>query len=223
MRIRTILLLVGTLAAAPVAVALAAGPVAVLASALAPATGRDHAIRLTGLTVEDVVAGLCGATLLVATGLWTLGLLLGLAEQVGGAVARAARAVPCPALVRGLALGALGLGLVLGPPASADPQGSDSRARGRLTCPQTVLTGLVLPDRVATAAQPSPRATTVRPGDTLWAIAAHALAVPAPEVAVDHAWRRIAAANRDSVPDPDLIFPGTELRVPPLDDLLGKD
>jgi cell wall-associated NlpC family hydrolase len=46
---------------------------------------------------------------------------------------------------------------------------------------------------------------TVRPGDTLSAIArSHGF----PD------WRRLYAANRDKVHDPDLIFPGQVLRVP---------
>jgi hypothetical protein len=60
----------------------------------------------------------------------------------------------------------------------------------------------------------------VRPGDSLWTLAAthllprHRTAAP-DAAAVDAAWRRLYAANRAAVgPDPDLIHPGTRLDLP---------
>lgn len=47
----------------------------------------------------------------------------------------------------------------------------------------------------------------VRGGDTLWDIAAHHLGDGA-------RWPEIYAANRDLIADPDLIYPGQELRIP---------
>jgi hypothetical protein len=60
-------------------------------------------------------------------------------------------------------------------------------------------------------------AYTVRPGDTLWGIAAaHLPPAPRSAAAVDRYWRRIYRANRATLgPDPDLIHPGTRLVVPP--------
>jgi len=60
-------------------------------------------------------------------------------------------------------------------------------------------------------------AHTVRPGDTLWGIAAvhlpSALRSPA---AIDRYWRQLYGANQAVLgPDPDLIHPGTRLLVPP--------
>jgi hypothetical protein len=54
----------------------------------------------------------------------------------------------------------------------------------------------------------------VRPGESLWAIAASLLpSADAPEV--DRAWRRIYRANRTAVgDDPDLLLPGTTLHLP---------
>ena len=59
-------------------------------------------------------------------------------------------------------------------------------------------------------------AYTVRPGDTLWGIAAAHLAPAARSAAgVDRYWRRVYRANRAALgPDPDLIHPGTRLVVP---------
>jgi nucleoid-associated protein YgaU len=60
-------------------------------------------------------------------------------------------------------------------------------------------------------------AYTVRPGDTLWAVAAAHLPPAARSPAViDRYWRQVYGANRAVVgPDPDLIHPGTRLLVPP--------
>jgi nucleoid-associated protein YgaU len=64
----------------------------------------------------------------------------------------------------------------------------------------------------------------VRPGDSLWAIAARHLPPGAPDAAVDRAWRLLAAANRPSLGNrPDLIFPGAVLRVPDLSPALRKE
>ncbi|MGI9156421.1 MAG: LysM peptidoglycan-binding domain-containing protein [Marmoricola sp.] len=107
---------------------------------------------------------------------------------------------------------------VVHPGAHADQRGS------------AVLDGLPLPDRTTGGAAPSAARPTsdtsgttvlVRPGDTLWDIAARHLApdqVPGPDVtsAVQHAWRALYVENRSQIgPDPDLIQPGTRLWLPP--------
>jgi len=58
---------------------------------------------------------------------------------------------------------------------------------------------------------------TVRPGDTLWAIAAaHLPPTWRSPATIDRYWRQVYGANRAVVgPDPDLIHPGTRLLVPP--------
>ena len=54
----------------------------------------------------------------------------------------------------------------------------------------------------------------VRPGDSLWAIAARTLGDTSVD-AVDRYWRAIYDANRDLIgADPDLIFPGQVLSLP---------
>jgi hypothetical protein len=55
----------------------------------------------------------------------------------------------------------------------------------------------------------------VRPGDTLWAIAAAALPADASNADIAVAWPRWYAANRAEIgPDPNLLLPGERLRPP---------
>lgn len=91
-----------------------------------------------------------------------------------------------------------------------------------------VLDGLRLPERAVagpvplsgpagpalpTSAGPPPaHVHVVRPGESLWSIAA---ATSPPGTDLDRRWRSIWAANRDVVGhDPQLILPGQRLRVP---------
>lgn len=63
--------------------------------------------------------------------------------------------------------------------------------------------------------RPAPAAVVVRPGDTLWGIAASGLGPDADDAAVASEWPRWYAANRHVVgDDPDLIHPGDRLRPP---------
>ena len=100
-------------------------------------------------------------------------------------------------------------------PASATP-GDPHTERG----PASTLAGLPLPDRTvglpgrALAAtgpirEPRPaRQVVVRPGDTLWQIAARHLGDP-------QRWPEIYALNDAAIgADPDLIHPATRLRLP---------
>jgi nucleoid-associated protein YgaU len=48
---------------------------------------------------------------------------------------------------------------------------------------------------------------TVRSGDSLWKIAER-------HYGDGNKWRKIYEANKDSIKDPDLIYPGQELRLP---------
>ena len=58
----------------------------------------------------------------------------------------------------------------------------------------------------------------VRPGDSLWSLAARDLPAGSPAALVTARWHAIYAANRSVIgPDPDLIVPGQRLRLP------GKD
>jgi hypothetical protein len=153
-----------------------------------------------------------------------------------------ARARGCPVWLHRALLAACGVGLTaaLGTPAHADlPQRS---ATGGTAGDPHVVAGLPYPDRAhggavvdtapaprsvpragfTTASAPHPagaagpgRLHAVRPGDTLWDIAAADLGPGAPDAAVADHWRRIHRHNAEVLgPDPDLIHPGTVLRMP---------
>lgn len=92
------------------------------------------------------------------------------------------------------------------------------------------LSGLPLPDRATGApavSAPSVSAPAVarsatrdrlvvRPGDSLWRLAARELGPGAAPDAVDRHWRRLYRLNRAALgADPDLIRPGQQLRLPP--------
>jgi hypothetical protein len=128
----------------------------------------------------------------------------------------------CPRGLQRALLGACGIALVgLGSPALADPSTHPG--------PSTVA-GLPLPERASSAdliptagpASGSPSIAAlhpgdeivVRPGDTLWALAAASLPPGASDARITAGWHALYAANRDVVPDPDLIYPGTHLDRP---------
>jgi len=141
----------------------------------------------------------------------------------------------CPALAprpwRRLVVGLLGTGVLALPvvvpatantthgkasddPAPAGPQPAGDTGVG-------LLDGLPYPDRptAARAARPGrgPAArphVTVRPGDSLWALAA-AADPTASDAQIAEAWPAWYAGNRERIgPDPDLLTPGTVLYPP---------
>ena len=119
---------------------------------------------------------------------------------------------------------------------SATVSGEPANPSVQRTAPSEVTSGVdrgrppaAAPDRAvhpaaATSggASPDPRPTgaaaltvTVRPGDTLWAIAGRALSSPATDAAIDSAWRAWYATNSAVIGDnPDLIRPGQVLLPP---------
>ncbi len=232
-RARALLLVIGTGLATAAGAETALPPLRLLVAAGTRTWQRGDAAPLTVLAPDTVLAGLCAAALLTALAVWSVGLLVTLVE-VFAFPAPARVTLPCPALVRALTLAALGVGATVAPPALADPAPEPARpAPAVAPAPERTgdVVGLPLPDRVATpraaavTGPPADRTTrhVVRRGDTLWSVAAAVLGPGASAAEVDRAWRRIAEANRDVVADPHLIFPGTELRLPPLADTLGKD
>lgn len=59
------------------------------------------------------------------------------------------------------------------------------------------------------------RTVVVRPGDSLWTIAARELGPDASKTAIDRRWPRWYAANAERIgPDPGLLHPGQRLRPP---------
>jgi hypothetical protein len=106
------------------------------------------------------------------------------------------------------------------------------------TRPDATEAGLIaraaMPATTPTAAQPpvaaspdTPRVTdrpmptdriVVVAGDCLWSIAAGRLGTEPTNRAIDDAWRAIYALNRPAIgDDPNLIFPGMQLELPPID------
>jgi LysM repeat protein len=160
-----------------------------------------------------VVGTAAGA--LVACGLWAW-LVTGVvvAQALTG---RSQAATPgVPHWVRTLVLLACGLAVVSAPAAQAADGGHGGRPD-----PREVLAGLPPPERVlgglrpvTAAPEPVARVHVVRPGDTLWDIAATDLG-PADHERITAHWHRIYRLNRAVVgAEPDLIHPGQQLRMP---------
>lgn len=177
-----------------------------------------------------LVAGCEVAALACSTWLWLLVSLvvLDLARGRG-----AARRRGVPRTLRRAVLAACGLSLAGG--LSVPVQGAEGSPD-----PESVaqlLVGLPLPDRTTSTTAwvrqvsdrpPTPlpararnRPTTagevtVRPGDTLWDLAAATLPHSATETEIDRRWRQIYQHNRSAIgADPDLIRPGQRLALPP--------
>ena len=197
-----------------VATALAAGAVAGLLPLawLLPLAARDGTPAFDELLVRA-----CAAVALLGTGWLWLAASATVLEALRG---RPARAPGVPAGVRRLVLAACGAGLAAGLVAPAHATPGDVHTDRR---PAAVLAGLPLPDRavglpgralLATGplrpapAPGQPRWVVVRPGDSLWDLAATHLADPV-------RWPEIYALNRAAIgADPSLIQPATRLRLP---------
>jgi nucleoid-associated protein YgaU len=212
-----------------------AGPVAatrllltgalVLGVLAATAPTPAQALRALGQPAPpDPTAPLVAAVALLAWGLatWLVAVLLVVAAaSVPGSLGRWAGGLACRIAPRALlrvAEVALGLtvatGAVAGPHAVAEtplPAGSSVS----LDWPGAALPAPAAPI-ARPVAHPAPAAeVVVRPGDTLWGIAADHLPVGEGPAAVAQAWPAWWSANRAAIgADPDLIHPGTRL-VPP--------
>ena len=165
-------------------------------------------------TLADLLTGAAAVMLQVALAwLFVVTLLLVLEPRAGRELTALAG---CPRAVRRALVTLCGValsGAALVTPAQAHGDHAAAQASS--------LDGLRLPDRMSGPEQPRPAAAphtvVVRPGDTLWAIAADRLPTGAAAAAVDRAWRSLYTANRAAIgPDPDLIHAGTELRLPPV-------
>ncbi|MEX0429563.1 LysM peptidoglycan-binding domain-containing protein [Nocardioides sp. DS6] len=177
---------------------------------------------------DALLVRLCSWALLVCAGwFWvatTVVVLAALAVPAGHAP-RAVRAVPAP--VRRMILAACGVALTSGiaAPALATPGAVPADLRDHSG--RVVIAGLPYPDRAvpdqgARRQPPAPppparRAlAVVRPGDTLWSIAAARLPDDATDARIATAWRELYDLNHDVIgADPDLIEPGQHLTLPP--------
>jgi LysM repeat protein len=202
------------------AVLVAAG--VVLASCWATVDSAWATVRASGdpATALPAAVVLVAAATFAAVSLWlALCVSACLAEAGSGGRWRPLTGLS-PRAVRLLVGVVAGSALAAGTATAAD-RGGDAAGS-----PAESLAGLRLPERTtgevrhppASGAVRNPPATgsehVVEPGDTLWGIAARLLPSGSP-TDVDRGWRTLYRANQRRVgADPDLIHPGTALRVP---------
>lgn len=193
--------------------AVAAGGIAVVALA-APWLSRSDPAGPHGFA--DLVATTC-AVALVACWAWLALGTVAVAVQALSPAPTPSRRWLCwvPDAIRVLVPVLVGAAVTAAPASASSEAGPATSGRPAIAAVEAALTGLPLPDRVPTRGSVH-RSVLVRPGDSLWRITERLLPASAPAAAVDSGWRRLARANADRVPDPDLILPGTRLRVPPL-------
>lgn len=218
--------------------ALLLGDVAALAALwpLAPRPGRlagslAHPQQwVADVGADRAVVALAGAALWLAAAWLGAGLAAGVAASLPGTLGRAGHRLAATLLPRTcyrLIAGAAGLGVLLGPVAAgATTAGASTTAPGHpapaspsVSAPRLPASSLPAPALPATARRSAPGAAdptvTVRPGDSLWRIAAAHLPPGASAARIAAAWPRWYAANRRTVgADPDLLLPGQPLRVP---------
>ena len=183
----------------------------------------DGPLRLRELPFDEALVGICSIAL-VACGAWMFLVTAVSVTQVVVQVARSesasARRIPrfgaraCPRLVHRFVLAGCGVALTtsLASPATADQGGP--------------LGGLAIPDRTVGPhlAEPEQARITVTAGSSLWSIAEAALPDEAGNAEITAAWHALHRANSDRVGnDPDLIFPGTTLQIPDLNEHDRKD
>ena len=187
--------------------------------------GRDvgrlwRARASLGAVPLDVALVEVAACVVVACAVWAwLALTATVVEAWRGVGATRRRPWHLPEGVRRAVLAACGVALASGvtAPSWATDLPSHRHRDGR-----AALSGLPLPDR-AVEPHRSPLTTAVdgvvvRPGESLWSIAARDLGPGAPDRAIARRWRAIYTANRHVVgPDPDVVEPGQRLHLP------GKD
>jgi len=220
----------------PVPVALAVAALVLLATAPSPAASLQ---TLRGLpTVLDPLDPAAPVLAVLGLAAWTLtcylalGVGLVLLGRTPGLVGRLFAAVALrtvPVSLRRTVEAVLGAGLVLGtlgavPASAAAPQVTPATATAAAAAASLdwPVTAPAAPDAApATPATALPGAThVVRPGDTLWHLAAQALGAPggpAPaDAVVAAAWPSWWEANREAIgDDPHLLRPGTSLVAPP--------
>lgn len=188
----------------------------------------------SALPLDELLVSLAAAAL-ACSGVWLAAVTVAAVVEVVTGASSAALSAISPPVVRRVVLVCCGLvvgGTGLAPAAAAAPRGeADQMSRPTSSAAAaSALAGLPLPDRVPGASVgqavdggdvPTPTSSVadgsthrVRPGESLWSIA-EGLLPGAGVNQLNAAWRRIYAANRLTVgQDPDLLMPGTTLRLP---------
>ena len=196
---------------------------------LAVVPGLLHPSGRAGAPFDALLAA-CAAVLLAACTAWAW--LVTTAVVLEALTGRSRVRRGCPRALRSCVLLACGVALAAGAAPATAAGGHD----GRVAAAQRpgvedrgMLAGLPMPDLTAGPPQrtgrppllaPHPaREVRIAPGDTLWELAARDLPADASPAAVDRHWRLLWQVNRaDLGPDPDVIQPGTSLRLPPRED-----
>lgn len=215
--VRTALLLVALAAVSALVWQLVRAPLAEVRSVVS--NGGPEA--LLDLPVDRALTALSAVALAGCWAWLALSVVVVVDEVVTGTLTHAAHPGGCaggrrwvPTGLRRLVLACCGAALA---GSVAAPALADTPAHAHVGHPQT--NGLPIPDRALGGPPVAARVVTVRAGDTLWAIARRNLPADATSSEIAAGWRRIDRANAARLgAGPDLIFPGTQLRVPrPLD------
>ncbi len=107
-----------------------------------------------------------------------------------------------PRFVRALVGLAVGTAVAAAGGAQADPLPNAPRGTVALRVPERTYGGV--------------RTHRVQPGESLWSVTAVRLSATGSTADVARAWPRLYRLNRDRIgADPDLVAPGTRLRLPP--------
>lgn len=180
-----------------------------------PALAAAPRLLSTDPGFGDLLVAGCAAATLVASG-WLWAITTDVVVRV--LLARrsdSAAVVRRGGAVRALLLTACGVAALSVPATAAADDGPwvAPHSLDGLPLPDRATTGNPVPERVD--AIPATR-VRVRPGDTLWSIAAQRLGARASILDVADYWHRIYARNAAVIgPDPDLIVPGQLLELPP--------
>src|SRR4051812_20176742 len=179
---------------------------------------------------DAALATVAGAALWCAAAWLAAGLLAATLGRLPGAIGRGSQTVAdhvVPRVLRRLIAGSAGVGILLAPGSVAGAVGAPAGPpAGAVTAAALPTPGwpvdptpapLPAPDWPAQAPPETHGADTirVRPGDSLWLIAARRLGPHPAAAAVASKWPRWYAANRDVIgPDPSVIHPGQRLHAP---------
>jgi hypothetical protein len=192
------------------------GTLAALLGALAPTTDLSP-----DQPFADLLGQWCTIVLLgCATWAWlvTLVVLLEAVRAAGGAAGPAPvadRRRGLPTAYRRVLLSACGLALTAGAatPALATPGPIHLVPPAHVVQAALARAVPVVPSTTSVAHPSS--AIVVRPGDSLWRLAAERLPADAGDETITQTWHRLYAANRDVIgPDPDRLEPGQRLSRP---------